>query len=104
MKKILLYVIFISIIISCKVKKETSETDDLSKVEIIPTSYTVLNDTSILNDCIDIAIYKDYLLVYSFVDGKYIQVYDKNAGKHIKSILQDSASTIFVNKYFFIIC
>lgn len=87
MKKIILYIFIVSIIISCKGKKEISETDDLSKVEIIPTSYTVLNDTSIFGYCRDFTLYKDYLIVLSCMDEKFLHIYDKNTGKHLKSSL-----------------
>lgn len=87
MKRILLYAFLILLIISCKDKKEYNELTDLNKVEVISSSYTVLNDTSIFNFCFDFDIYKDYLLVLSYVDEKFVHIYDKNSGKHIKSIL-----------------
>ena len=65
MKRILLYAFLILLIISCKDKKEYNELTDLNKVEVISSSYTVLNDTSIFNFCFDFDIYKDYLLVLS---------------------------------------
>ena len=34
-----------------------------------------------------VEIYKDYLIVLNFIDDKFIHIYDKNTGRHIKSVL-----------------
>lgn len=87
MKNKLMYVLLLLVLVSCKDKQRNNSLVDLINKEAIYPQYTILNDTSIFNHCFKFEIYKDYLIVLNFIDDKFIHIYDKNTGRHIKSVL-----------------
>lgn len=82
-----LFLIFLFIQFSCILKQDKELIfTPIEKEEVVNISSQVINSSLMMIMARDIDVYKDYLVVRTFTDNKYLHILNKYTGKTIRSL------------------
>lgn len=86
--KVYLYLIFLLVLIACSSKKGEEDIFIPIKKELITdVPAQIIHSSLMMVIARDIDVYKEYLIVRTFTDNKYLHILNKNTGEIVTSIV-----------------